>query len=85
MIFLETIMTIKQRDLGYDFIRFIATLMIVIHHFVTTLYSNNLHTPQNLQLLVSRGGGLVLEVVELHYFFCCLERFLPNIIWGNLI
>lgn len=47
---------IDKRDLGYDFIRFIATVMIVIHHFVTTLHSNNLHVPRALQLLVSHGG-----------------------------
>ena len=41
---------IDKRDLGYDFIRFIATMMIVIHHFVTTLHSNNLHVPHDLQL-----------------------------------
>lgn len=46
----------KARDFGYDFIRFLAMLLIVVHHFYTTSVDFSLRIPSFLQELISHSS-----------------------------
>lgn len=52
----------KTRDLGYDFIRCTAMLMILLHHFYTTCKDLNIRFPSSLKemFLFFGGGGVAL-------------------------
>ncbi len=46
----------EQRDRGYDFIRFFAMSMIVIHHIFTTWKEQHYHIPEFIANIVGRGA-----------------------------
>ena len=52
----------RKRDIGYDHIRFVATIMIIVHHFRAVLLTSGLPHPQFLSLISERGtistGGI---------------------------
>ena len=51
-----------KRDLGYDFIRFTAIIIIIIHHLFTAFREFGYNVPLSLKMIVFRGsigfGGL---------------------------
>lgn len=57
---------IKNRDFGYDFIRFAAMMMILIHHFYTTCKGLHFRFPSFLRDIIANGpllfggGGVAL-------------------------
>lgn len=60
-------MTIK-RDLGYDFVRFFAMMLIIIVHFVTVSLQRNFILPQYL-LEIVRRGPIGFSHVGVYLFF----------------
>ena len=44
------------RDLGYDFIRFIAMLFILLHHLNTTWYEFHYNIPSIVNMTIGRGN-----------------------------
>lgn len=46
----------NKRDTGYDFIRFFATLLIVIHHFYTTCRDLKIVTNENVKYIINHGA-----------------------------
>ena len=58
----------QSRDKGYDFIRFLATLMILIHHFRTTLTESNIACSPAVMAVVARGR-MDFGVVGVALFF----------------
>ena len=57
---------IVERDFGYDFVRFFATLLIVVHHFYTTCRDYKVVLNENIKYFIAHGatsfgcGGVAL-------------------------
>lgn len=58
-----------KRDHGYDFIRFIATLMILFWHFYTTCSELHVHFPKLLSKLLCYGA-MDFGRIGVALFFC---------------
>ena len=46
----------RERDFGYDFVRFFATLLIVVHHFYTTCRDYKVVLNENIKNFIAHGA-----------------------------
>lgn len=62
----------KQRDYCYDFIRFVATVLIVLSHFYSTASDNKYYNLPFMPLKLTMGGGYGLGRIGV-ILFCMLS------------